>query len=96
MGCLTTDFGMQNVIAYGYWLGVFERLSDKKLKSFVLWCCACFKLIKYYRRSTKSYPKTKECRKKKKVRADPFGGSPFAVHDFTSRSAMLRIRTMNN
>ncbi|KAL6736048.1 hypothetical protein Aduo_006438 [Ancylostoma duodenale] len=31
-----------------------------------------------------------------KVRADPFGGSPFAVHDVTSRSAMLRIRTMNN
>ncbi|KHJ86468.1 Nin one binding Zn-ribbon like protein [Oesophagostomum dentatum] len=151
VGCLTTDFALQNVLLSMH-LGLvsLNGYRIKKLKSFVLRCRACFKTtpimtkefcpacgnkmlhkcavsvnedgeqvlhINWQRLANKrglkhslAAPKGgKHAVNEKlfedqrmpqnrmaKVRADPFADSPFAVHDVTSRSAMLGIRTMNN
>ncbi|KAL6732787.1 hypothetical protein Aduo_003508 [Ancylostoma duodenale] len=151
VGCLTTDFALQNVLlSMNLGLVSLNGYRIKKLKSFVLRCRACFKTtpimtkefcpacgnkmlhkcavsvnedgeqvlhINWERLANKrglkhslAAPKGgKHAVNEKlfedqrmpqnrmaKVRADPFGESPFAVHDVTSRSAMLGIRTMNN
>ncbi|VDM66043.1 unnamed protein product [Strongylus vulgaris] len=151
VGCLTTDFALQNVLLSMH-LGLvsLNGYRIKKLKSFVLRCRACFKTtpimtkefcpacgnkmlhkcavsvnedgeqvlhINWQRLANKrglkhSLPAPKGGKhaiteklfedqrmpqnRMAKLRADPFADSPFELHDVTSRSAMLGIRTMNN
>ncbi|WKX88810.1 hypothetical protein Q1695_008440 [Nippostrongylus brasiliensis] len=151
VGCLTTDFAVQNVIlSMNLGLVSLNGYRIKKLKSFVLRCRACFKTtpimtkefcpacgnkmlhkcavsvdengeqvlhINWQRLNNKrgfkhslAAPKGgKHAVNEKlfedqpmpqnrmaKVRSDPLDDSPFAVHDVTSRSAMLGVRTMNS
>ncbi|CAJ0596225.1 unnamed protein product [Cylicocyclus nassatus] len=151
VGCLTTDFALQNVLLSMH-LGLvsLNGYRIKKLKSFVLRCRACFKTtpimtkefcpacgnkmlhkcavsvdengeqvlhINWQRLANKrglkhSLPAPKGGKhaiteklfedqrlpqnRMAKVRADPFADSPFEMHDVTSRSAMLGVRTLNN
>lgn len=150
VGCLTTDFAMQNVLlSMNLGLVSLNGYRIKKLKSFVLRCRACFKTtpimtkefcpacgnkmlhkcavsvgengeqvlhINWQRLENKrglkhslAAPKGgKHAINEKlfedqpmpqnrmaKQRADPFGESPFSMHDVTSRSAVIGVRTMN-
>ncbi|KAK6725730.1 hypothetical protein RB195_004196 [Necator americanus] len=151
VGCLTTDFALQNVLlSMNLGLVSLNGYRIKKLKSFVLRCRACFKTTpimtkefcpfcgnKMLHKCAVSVNEDGEqvlhinwqrlCNKRglkhslgapkggkhavneklfedqrmpqnrmAKVRVDPFGESPFAIHDVTSRSAMLGIRKLNN
>nr|CDJ82213.1 Nin one binding (NOB1) Zn-ribbon like domain containing protein [Haemonchus contortus] len=151
VGCLTTDFALQNVLLSMH-LGLvsLNGYRIKKLKSFILRCRACFKTtpimtkefcpacgnkmlhkvavsvdengeqvlhINWERLANKrglkhSLPAPKGGKhvvmeklfedqpmpqnRMAKVRADPLEDGPFSIHDVTSRSAMLGVRTMNN
>ncbi|CAJ1466077.1 RNA-binding protein NOB1 [Caenorhabditis elegans] len=151
VGCLTTDFALQNVLlAMNLSLVSLSGYRIRKLKSFVLRCRTCFSTtsvmtkefcpacghktlhkcavsvdedgnqqlhINWNRMAnrrglvyTLANPKggkhaTNERlfedqpmphMRMAKIHMDPLADGPFSVHDVTSRSAMLGVRTINN
>ncbi|KAJ1349814.1 hypothetical protein KIN20_005467 [Parelaphostrongylus tenuis] len=151
VGCLTTDFAVQNVLLKMH-LGLvsLNGYRIKQLRSFVLRCRACFNItpiitkefcpacghkmlhkcavsvdengeqvlhINWQRLAVKrglkhslAAPKGGKHAVNEKlfqdqpmpqnrmatIRSDPFAESPFPMHDVTSRSAMLGIRSLNS